>query len=147
MTLDEFLSRLQGVKRRGENKFIACCPAHDDKDPSLSLTERDGKILLHCWSGCSALSVVESLGLTLGDLFLERDYSPPMAFAQREFSARRKREKALEAARLVVALAESDRKAGKRQSLQDRKRELEAVKVLALAGVEYDPEIVLMGIQ
>jgi hypothetical protein len=70
-----------------------------------------------------------------------------MAFAQKEFAARRRRESELEKARLVIALAESDRQRGLKQSLEDRKRELEAVKVLALAGVEYDPEIVLMNVR
>jgi hypothetical protein len=89
---------------------------------------------------------MEALGLSLSDLFTREDH-PPMAFAMKEFAARRRRQSELEKARLVIALAESDRQRGLKQSLEDRKRELEAVRVLALAGVEYDPEIVLMGVQ
>ena len=37
---------------------IACCPAHDDRTPSLSVRDGDGgKLLTHCFSGCSAESV------------------------------------------------------------------------------------------
>jgi len=42
--------------------WIARCVAHDDKDPSLSLsTGADGKILVHCHAGCSQTAVVAAL--------------------------------------------------------------------------------------
>jgi len=37
------------------------CPAHDDISPSLSITERDGKVLVHCFSGCSQEKVIQAL--------------------------------------------------------------------------------------
>ena len=33
--------------------WMACCPAHDDRTPSLSIHEVDGKTLFHCFAGCS----------------------------------------------------------------------------------------------
>jgi DNA primase len=45
---------------------MACCPAHDDRNPSLSIREADGKILLHCHAGCSqgdVIAALESRGL------------------------------------------------------------------------------------
>jgi 5S rRNA maturation endonuclease (ribonuclease M5) len=52
------------------NGWTACCPAHDDKNPSLSITEAtDGKVLLHCFAGCSSENVVSALGITMSDLF------------------------------------------------------------------------------
>ncbi len=30
----------------------ACCPAHDDRQPSLSITERNGKLLVKCHAEC-----------------------------------------------------------------------------------------------
>ena len=48
------------------------CPAHDDHTPSLSIhTGADGRVLVHCHAGCSAKQVVESIGLTMADLFPE----------------------------------------------------------------------------
>jgi hypothetical protein len=35
--------------------------AHDDQHASLSITERDGKVLLHCHAGCSQESVIGAL--------------------------------------------------------------------------------------
>lgn len=49
-------------KKVRNNKYIACCPAHDDQDPSLSITDSsDGKVLFHCFTGCSQKSVLDSL--------------------------------------------------------------------------------------
>src|SRR5881398_660799 len=63
------LSRLKGAKQSGKG-WTACCPGHDDKDPSLSVTRTDdGTVLLKCHTGCSAEAVVKSIGLELIDLF------------------------------------------------------------------------------
>jgi hypothetical protein len=68
--IDKVLHGLAGLKRVGPGKWIARCPAHDDRRPSLSIREADdGKVLLHCWIGCSAAEVVTALGLSLSDLF------------------------------------------------------------------------------
>ncbi len=39
----------------------ARCPAHDDKNPSLSITDGGGKLLVKCHAGCSQEAVWESL--------------------------------------------------------------------------------------
>lgn len=70
MTIDDILSRLEGVRGR-EGQHTAKCPAHDDRQSSLSIGEKDGKILFHCFAGCSAESVADKLGLSMKDLFLE----------------------------------------------------------------------------
>lgn len=70
MNIEILLARLDGVKAQGAAKWIAKCPAHEDKTPSLSLAElKSGMILLHCHAGCSALDVVQSVGLELADLY------------------------------------------------------------------------------
>ena len=67
--VEVILSRLQKVK--GKNgSWTACCPAHNDKGPSLAIREADdGRILLHCFAGCETLSVVQALGMDMTDLF------------------------------------------------------------------------------
>lgn len=41
---------------------MACCPAHDDRDPSLSIgTGKDGKVLLRCHAGCDQDEVIDVL--------------------------------------------------------------------------------------
>lgn len=71
-TMDALLGALQGVRSRGPEQYAAHCPAHADKTPSLSITVRGEKILLHCWAGCSARAIVSAVGLSLADLFLDR---------------------------------------------------------------------------
>lgn len=70
--IDAILSRLQRVRGRNGN-WTACCPAHDDKGPSLAVKEQDGKILLHCFAGCEVSAIVGALGIDMTDLFPPRD--------------------------------------------------------------------------
>lgn len=73
-TVATLLDRLDGVKSTGRGRFIACCPAHADKRPSLSICETDdGVILLKCWVGCSAAEIVSAVGLNLSALFPPRE--------------------------------------------------------------------------
>lgn len=68
--LEKVLTRLDKVKATGPNKWKACCPAHDDKSPSLSIKETaDGTVLLKCWAGCTAAEITGAIGLELRDLF------------------------------------------------------------------------------
>ena len=81
MELDAVLSRLQKVRGRA-GSYIACCPAHDDKSPSMTVREADdGKILMHCFAGCSVDAIAGAIGLDLTDLFPPRpdhdDYTQP----------------------------------------------------------------------
>jgi hypothetical protein len=70
MSADLILDRLKKVKGAGPRQWKACCPAHDDRTPSLSIKETDdGTVLLKCWVGCSAYEIVSSVGLELHDLF------------------------------------------------------------------------------
>ena len=68
MTLDEFLGRLKGAKRNGDG-WTALCPAHEDRNPSLSVHEHGGKVLVHCHAGCRTEDILSVLGLTMADLF------------------------------------------------------------------------------
>lgn len=68
MTLDDFLARLHKVRRSGK-ELRACCPAHDDQNPSLSIGWKDGNILLYCFAGCATEDVLRAMGLTKRDLF------------------------------------------------------------------------------
>lgn len=70
--LDTLLSRLDGVRKSGRG-YMARCPAHEDRSPSLAITPcDDGRILIHCFAGCEAGDVLTAVGMELGDLFPER---------------------------------------------------------------------------
>ena len=69
------LVRLQGVRVTGQYRWLAKCPAHEDRSPSLSIRELDdGRVLLHDFGGCGAPDVVAAIGLELKDLFPGRPH-------------------------------------------------------------------------
>jgi hypothetical protein len=73
VNIEEIVSLLN-AKRSGEG-WQAKCPAHPDREPSLSIKEgSDGRTLLHCHAGCSIDSVLSSLGLTHRDLFQDASH-------------------------------------------------------------------------
>jgi AAA domain/Toprim-like len=47
------------------------CPCHDDRTPSLSITDRPDRALVWCHGGCSTLDVLQALDLDWRDLFDE----------------------------------------------------------------------------
>jgi len=75
MRIDQFLGLLEGVTPTGEGAWVACCPAHGDKHPSMSVTEKAGKILVHCHAGCTARDIVGSLGLKFVDLRTDKEWN------------------------------------------------------------------------
>ncbi|MDD3651511.1 hypothetical protein [Immundisolibacter sp.] len=71
--VDRLLSRLECVKQTGADRWIARCPAHNDRRPSLSIRQTDDhRALLHCFAGCAAAEIVHAAGLELRDLYPER---------------------------------------------------------------------------
>jgi hypothetical protein len=68
--IQRILERLRAVTKT-RNGWDALCPGHGDEHPSLGISEGDdGTVLLKCRSnGCTAKSIVEAIGLTMGDLF------------------------------------------------------------------------------
>ena len=77
--IEDVLRMLKKVKRQG-NGFLACCPAHDDKNPSLSINEEGGRVLVNCFAGCTqeaVLDAFEKMGISLFDSKKqELKYSP-----------------------------------------------------------------------
>ncbi len=59
--LSGLASGLKKVRWHGDYKFLACCPAHDDNNPSFSVSDNNGKILLKCFAGCTQDQVINAL--------------------------------------------------------------------------------------
>lgn len=92
--IDLLLSKLDGVKSSGHDKWVALCPAHADKTPSLSIRQlEDSRILINCWSGCGAIDVLESIDMNFQHLM------PDDAISYRGIKGRDKAER--------MAIAES----------------------------------------
>jgi 5S rRNA maturation endonuclease (ribonuclease M5) len=67
--IDPFRQR-KGFRQTGKNQYEACCPGHEDKRASLSISiGDDGRVLLNCKAGCKTADIVAALGLSMRDLF------------------------------------------------------------------------------
>lgn len=123
--LEKVLNRLDKVKSTGRSKWMACCPAHDDKDPSLSITEAgDGTVLLKCWAGCTAAEIVEAIGLGLRDLF------PDTGRFQGRPARKGPSRAAIEFESKILGAAAAQLRRGQPLSERDQQRVKEAVQFL-----------------
>ena len=68
MEYKEFLSYFT-VKKSTQDKAQCICPAHNDKQASLSITRKDNKILMHCHAGCDPSDILSAVGLSMKDLY------------------------------------------------------------------------------
>ena len=72
MTVESLLQHCDKVRETGHGKWVACCPAHEDRSPSLAVKEcNDGRVLIHCFAGCEVEDVLDSVGLTFSDIMPE----------------------------------------------------------------------------
>lgn len=81
MKADAFLARCSKVRPTGTGTWVACCPAHADKNPSMTVRELDdGRVLLHCFAGCAVDEILGALGMGFDALFPDKrdDYSPAL---------------------------------------------------------------------
>jgi CHC2 zinc finger len=74
--LADMLAKLQSLRKTGTG-WMARCPAHADRSPSLSVTQTaDGTVLVRCHAGCTAADIVAAIGLTMADLFPNKAQTP-----------------------------------------------------------------------
>lgn len=60
------------VVERGGQRAESTCPVHDDSNPSVSITGIQGRVLVYCHAGCSTAAIMETLWLSLADLYDDR---------------------------------------------------------------------------
>jgi DNA primase len=76
--IDSILPLLKKVKALHNGRgYVACCPAHNDGNPSLTIWE-DGPdhVGLKCYAGCQHSAILEALGLTWVALYKDRKPKP-----------------------------------------------------------------------
>src|ERR1051326_5275111 len=70
MTVDMLLALLSSVRPGGTGQWRARCPAHDDRNPSLTIRQTEDRVLVWCWAGCTAADICKAIGLTLAKLYI-----------------------------------------------------------------------------
>lgn len=69
----QILDKLDRVKAASGGGWMARCPAHEDRTPSLKIdVGDDGCVLLKCFAGCSVEGICARLGIAERSLFNER---------------------------------------------------------------------------
>ncbi len=125
MSVQDILPLLRKVKAVGKGQWIACCPAHDDRSPSMTIRETDdGRVLIHDFAGCSVEEILGALGIGFDALFPERlpDSKPEkLPFSPAAVL------KALAHEATIVAIASADICNGKQLSKSDHERLVTAV--------------------
>lgn len=72
MSIDNFLNRLDKVKRIGNRRWKACCPAHRGTKQSLAIKDDNGKLVVHCFAEqCSINDILTAVGLEFSDVMPE----------------------------------------------------------------------------
>lgn len=69
MKLQQLLSSLAKVRQTSRDSWVACCPAHADKSPSMTIKAAPNTILIHCFGGCSTEEILGAIGMTFDDLY------------------------------------------------------------------------------
>lgn len=144
MSVSVILNALQKVKRTGQGRYVALCPVHDDRKPSMAITETtEGGVLIHCFAcGANGAEVCNALGIDQSELFpprLDNDYKnvrkkPPLLFTDRQLL------ECIEFETLIVALCAKEIAQGKQLSQSDAKRVETAYKRIT-AAVNYQKNI------
>ncbi len=130
---NNLISRLDKVRRTGDSQWIALCPAHADKSPSLSICDTGNKVLIHCFAGCPAEDVLDAVGMRWGDLYSDENqavFAAATSYKGRKFRPL-KPLGPLEHERLIIEIGTADIRAGKTLSLEDRARLQTAVERVA----------------
>lgn len=103
----------------------ACCPAHDDKTPSLCIDEKhDGTVLLKCWAGCDSARIMDAVGMGFAEL---HPGDAPLPRRERKYDPTEDL--------LVLSIAQGMRKREGRLTRADKRREKLAYSRLKGAGM------------
>lgn len=116
MSATDILERISKYRATGQGEWMAVCPAHNDRSPSLSITELpDTRVLLHCHAGCGTLDVLTAIGLSWDAVM------PPEKHPQPHYRSTDRRYKS-SLDDFVVELAEDAKANGRKLTATDKER-------------------------
>lgn len=133
MNIYSLITYFDKARKLSETRYQACCPAHGDKTPSMSIYSDNGKILIHCFAGCSTESIMSAIGLPMSELFEDDNFDKEKYKQEKQ---REEKKKGFIHCFNVIALAESDQLRGRELSPNDRKTVREAYR--ELNGYKFD---------
>ena len=129
MKTEDILHSLTKVKMINNNSWQACCPSHNDKNPSMRITDTGDKTLVKCWAGCSITDIANAMGLDIADFFHEKREK-----AVNNFNITYKKYDEFRRDRITVILAQQDKLKGLSLTDKDRDYANQAYKRLKQCG-------------
>ena len=116
MSVEAILMMLEGVKSSGPNRWMALCPVHGDKSPSMGIKEcDDGTVLMNCFAcGANGMEIAEAAGVSISELF------PPDSI--RPAGPSREQRATIETDKVIMLIYEADKRGGREQTLADYRR-------------------------
>ena len=133
MNVQELLSRLEHVSG-GQGKWMACCPAHLDKSPSLAVSAASDRVLIHCFAGCVPKDITAAIGLNISDLFYNQ-----LAGGELTQVKRCRFEEVLKHERLQVAIINSAERIERPLTPNERQRRtLGQQRIMKIEGALYE---------
>lgn len=120
--MNQYIEQFPGFKQISPTTYKALCPCHDDKNPSLHITEKDDATLMHCFScGANGKDVCEALGFEPMTLLFDKEFIPVNGKLKPKISVRDALD-CLKLESLLVSICAEDLAKGKTLSDEDRKR-------------------------
>ncbi len=113
LTAEQIAAALDG-KKSGNGHWMARCPAHEERTPSFRISDRDGRVLVHCFGGCSKESVIEALR--------SRGLWGQPSFKQQREMVQRERKKEFERLQIQKHILDADRKSGRDKEWTEQDR-------------------------
>jgi len=120
-SVEKLISALTGHDcdpRQSGGSWSARCPAHEDRRPSLPISDGDnGRALVRCHAGCSVESICDAVGLRVSDLMPDNGVdvdTTPRRPRKQSVSSTPKASKTYQTANAAIAALE--RKHGKRSA-------------------------------
>ena len=116
MSVEAILMMLEGVKPSGKGRWMALCPVHGDKSPSMGIKEcDDGTVLMNCFAcGANGIEIAEAAGVSVSELF------PPDS--GRPTGPSREQRATIETDKVIILIYEADKRGGREQTLADYRR-------------------------
>lgn len=84
----DLIERFEGLKQIAPDRRVAKCPAHDDKSPSLHITDAGDKLLVKCFAGCTFHDIADAIGAAPFEFFERGKFSMREARKERRVPAR-----------------------------------------------------------
>ena len=131
IVIEKVIQHLHGVKRTGPGRYMARCPSHDDKTASMTISEtEDGRVLMHCFAGCSIEEILGTVGLEFQDLYPEPEV---VSYPERSPISAKEAFEAISFELTVIGIVAADLRKGKAVSDEDYSRFLTAINRVQVA--------------